>query len=160
MKQVCEVVVEEPGLGPVHGPPFKNKSTTTDAGARADILARGFFEPQIDNYWDCTIVDTGQKSALKKGLKPETVLAEAQREKRDKYEERIKRLGGSFTPFAASVFGTLAPDAERTILTLMKKMSKDGNDVQRPEDLRSMRTTPHPAGDRQGHLDVHPFTLP
>ena len=40
------------------------------------------------------------------------------------YEERVERLGGSFTPFAASVYGTLAPESERVILTLMDKMKK------------------------------------
>lgn len=127
MRGVCGKtgVIEEPELGPVRGPPFANKNTTTDSGARTDILARGFFEPQMDAHFDVTIIDTAQKSALKKGIKPETLLAEAQREKRDFYEERVKRLGGSFTPFAASVYGTLAPESERVILTLMSKMSKE-----------------------------------
>ena len=126
MRSVCGKtgVIEEPELGPVQGPPFVNAKTSTDAGARTDILARGFFEPQKDAHFDTTIVDTACKSALEKGLKPETVLANAQREKRDFYQERVERLGGSFTPFAASVYGTLAPESERVILTLVEKMKQ------------------------------------
>ena len=40
------------------------------------------------------------------------------------YEERVERLGGSFTPFAASVYGTLAPESERVILTLLDKLKQ------------------------------------
>ena len=123
-RRLKELARQEPVLGPVRGPPFRNNKTTTDPGARTDIVARGFFEPQRDAHFDVTIIDTAQPSALKKGLRPETVLATAQREKRDMYEERVERLGGSFTPFAASVYGTLAPESERVILTLMDKMKK------------------------------------
>ena len=56
-----------------------------------------------------------------------------------KYEERVRRLGGSFTPFAVSVYGTLAPEAERTILTLMKKMSKDVSDRKISEACARLR---------------------
>ena len=102
--------------------------TTTDENARPDILARGFFEPQVDVYFDVTIVDTAQKSALDKGLTPEAVLLRAEKSKRTKYRERVERIGGRFVPFAASVYGTLAEDSERTILTIMKKLSeKSGN---------------------------------
>jgi len=128
MKQVCDVVIAEPVLPPVQGPAFLEKGTTTDDNARPDILARGFFEPQIDVYFDVTIGDTAQKSALDKGLTPETVLLRAERDQRRKYQERVERIGGRFVPFAASVYGTLAEDSERTILTLMKKLSeKTGN---------------------------------
>jgi hypothetical protein len=126
LKVVCgqTAVYEEPELGPIMGGPFLNKRTTTDPGARTDIAARGFFEAQMWAHFDVTIIDTACKSALKKGLKPETVLANAQRLKRDMYEERVKRLGGSFTPFAASVYGTLAPESEHVIQTIMSKMPK------------------------------------
>lgn len=125
MGEVCETVIEEPTLGPIRGPPFTNKNTTTDPEARADILARGFFQPQQDAFFDVTIVDTAKKSALDKGLSPWGVLAQAQRDKRDKYDERVRRLGGTFTPFAASVYGTLAPESERVLLTLVQKLTKE-----------------------------------
>ena len=53
------------------------------------------------------------------------VLARAQQDKREKYDERVQRLGGTFTPFAASVYGTLAPESERVVLTLVKKLTKE-----------------------------------
>ena len=139
MKEVCETVIEEPVLGPVHGPPFRNKKTTVDAGARTDILARGFFEPQIDAHFDVTIVDTCCASALRKQLRPEAVLAKAQRDKRDEYEERVTRTGGSFTPFAASVYGTLAPESERVLLTLTSKLSKTGGPRRTTEACARLR---------------------
>jgi hypothetical protein len=91
MRGICETVIEEPELGPVTGPPFKNENTTTLPGARTDILARGFFEPQVDSHFDVYIVDTAKKSALKKGMSPEAVLAQAERGKRNEYEERVTR---------------------------------------------------------------------
>jgi len=124
MKGACDTVIAEPVLPPVHGPPFKNKKTTIDPDARPDIFTRGFFEPQVDNYWDVTIVDTAQQSALDKGMTPEAVLHKAETEKRDKYQERVERLGASFTPFVASVDGTLAEESERAILTLVKKIAE------------------------------------
>jgi hypothetical protein len=125
MGEVCETVVEEPRLGPVIGPPFANKNTSTDPEARGDILARGFFQPQQDAFFDVTIVDTAKKSALAHGRSPAGVLARAQQDKRDKYDERVQRLGGTFTPFAASVYGTLAPESERVLLTLVKKLTSE-----------------------------------
>jgi hypothetical protein len=124
MRGVCETVVEEPYLGPVIGGPFLKDTTTTGPEARADILARGFFQPQRNSLFDVTIVDTAKKSALKKGLKPETVLAAAERAKRNEYEERILRQGGTFTPLAASVYGTLAHDSEQVLQRLAGMLAK------------------------------------
>ena len=116
-------VKEEPLLGPVHGPPFKNKSTTVDPLARTDIRVRGFFEPQRDSDFDVVIVDTNKESALKKGLRPETVLENAQTAKRDEYGEHVTRRGGTFTPLACSVYGTLAQESERVLLQIIAKLS-------------------------------------
>ena len=58
----------------------------------------------------CTLTATAKKSALDKGLSPHTVLTTAEKAKRDMYEERVRRMGGSFTPLAASVYGTLATE--------------------------------------------------
>jgi hypothetical protein len=87
----CETLVEEPLLGPIVGGPFVKDTTTTAPDVRADIMARGFFQAQQNSLFDVTIVDTAKESALKKGLRPETVLAAAERAKRNEYEERILR---------------------------------------------------------------------
>jgi hypothetical protein len=123
MKIVCETVVLEPVLPEVLAP-FKNDKTTRDKDARTDVMARGLFEPQQDFHTDVVITDTCQNSAISKGLKPETVLAEAAREKDDRYLERVQRHGGSFIPFAASIYGTLSPQADRIITTIMHKIAE------------------------------------
>ena len=120
----CEVVVEEPLLGPIFGGPFKNEKTTVDAEARTDIMARGFLEPQKEFHTDVVIADTCCNSAVKKKLKPETVLAEKSRQKDDTYLERIQRAGGDFTPFSASIYGTLSQDAERIVSVIMHKLTE------------------------------------
>ena len=123
MKLVCEVVDVETVLPEVRAP-FKNPKTTRDKDARTDVMARGLFEPQQDFHTDVVITDTCQNSAIAKGLKPETVLAEAAREKNDTYLERVQRLGGSFIPFAASIYGTLSPEADRIITTIIHQLAQ------------------------------------
>ena len=124
MKLVCEVVDVETVLPEVRAP-FKNPKTTRDKDARTDVMARGLFEPQQDFHTDVVITDTCQNSAIAKGLKPETVLAEAAREKNDTYLERVQRLGGSFIPFAASIYGTLSPEALRRSYTNWRRRKVD-----------------------------------
>ena len=124
MRGVCETVVEEPFLGPVVGGPFLKDTTTTDPEARADILARGFFQPQRNSLFDVVITDTAKQSALKKRMSPEAVLREAERGKDDEYSERVVRKGDTFTPLAASVYGTLAPRAEQVLQRLAGLLAK------------------------------------
>lgn len=72
------------------------------------------------------VVDTGTPCHVdRKSLQ---VLQDKERRKRGKYQERVEAIGGTFTPLACSVYGTLAPEAAK-VLTL----TVNGLDEERPE---------------------------
>jgi hypothetical protein len=125
MRQACGTATLEPAIGPVSGPAFERKTTTTDEGARGDIKARGIFQDQVDSIFDTVVVNTFKPSAKKKGLKSHSILRAAEKGKRAEYEERVTRNGQTFTPLASSTLGTLDPEAEHVLLRLAKKLSKE-----------------------------------
>ena len=69
-----------------------------------------------------------KKSAKKKGLTPEAVLKIAERTKRAENEERVLRIGGTFTPLACSVYGTLGAESEQVLQVLAAKMKEKTED--------------------------------
>lgn len=123
-KRVSPTVTAEPFLGPPDG--MKKKSTTRDLEARCDILATGIFTSGDLALFDVAVIDTFADCYMDK--KSITVLKEKEKKKRDKYEERVAAIGGSFAPLVCSVTGVMAPEASK-ILTLVVH----GLDAERPE---------------------------
>ena len=124
-KKVSTTVVEEPFLPLPDGLRTTKKSTTLDLDARADVYVRGISRPLSNDYFDVAVIDTGTKSHVNK--KSMTALRDKEKRKRDKYEERVQVVG-TFTPLVCSVFGTLGPDAAKTLQLTVK-----GLDEEQPE---------------------------
>ena len=124
-------------LDVVMGPAFEKKSTTTEMGARPDILARGVFGDQKDCYFDVVVTDTG--CASKEKWRTAAVLREAESMKRRNYEERVRRMGASFTPLACSVYGTLAPESTETLATVLRKMKPTRDEKKDTTALHRMK---------------------
>ena len=124
-KKVSSTVVSEPYLPLPSGLRNPKKTTTLDLDARADIYVRGNSRPLSNDYFDVAVIDTGTNCHV--GKKSMTVLREKERKKNNKYLERIM-TAGTFTPLVCSVYGTLAPDAAKTLQLVVK-----GRDDEQPE---------------------------
>ena len=84
-----------------------------------------------------TAVDTGMASAGTRG--PATMLAEAERKKRAKYDERIRHMGATFTPLACSVYGTLGQEASLVLHQTVKKIGAKKGETSDTMFLHSVR---------------------
>jgi hypothetical protein len=124
-KKVSTTVVEEPFLPLPTGLRTTKKTTSLDLDARADIFVRGISRPLSNDYFDVAVIDTGTNSHV--GKKSMTALRDKEQRKRAKYDERIQAVG-SFTPLVCSIYGTLAPEAAKTLQLIVK-----GLDEEQPE---------------------------
>ena len=123
-KAGCNLVQEEPYVPMPRGVVFAKDSTTRDPNARADILARGLFTPQQDAYLDIAVVDTAAKSYVDRKESPQHVLSSAESRKRNKYGERVQHIGSAFAPLVHSVYGTLAPEAEKILSLVVNRLDR------------------------------------
>ena len=124
-RKVTPTVIEEPSIGAGIGATYQCRSTTTDPDARPDIMARGIYSPAQDAYFDVAVVDTGADSRGK--LTSEAVLRDHERAKHRKYDERVHHLG-KFVPLVCSVYGTLAPESERTLSCVTRALGGETED--------------------------------
>ena len=81
-----------------------------------------FGDAQSDNYFDVVVVDTGKRSSVTRGTK--SVLRDAEQYKRAKYDERVRRMGATFTPLACSICGTLATESTQTLAAVVRKVQQ------------------------------------
>ena len=87
--KISDTVVYEPILPQGVSSGITLNSTSTEFGARADIMVRGLYQPQQNAYLDVAVVDTGCRSCTR--MKAQTVLHEREERKRRKYKERLHR---------------------------------------------------------------------
>jgi hypothetical protein len=69
------------------------------------------------------VVDTGARAYRAK--KAMTVLRDKEQRKADKYEERTEMMGGTFVPLVCSVYGMLAPESVKTLMTVVGELNED-----------------------------------
>ena len=125
-RKVATHVRYEPLIGLPRGVVFSRGTTTPKLDARADVLARGLFKPQKDAYGDVKVMDTGQDSYEHKEALD--VLTSGERGKRDKYEERVQ-MYGDFVPLVCSVYGTLEPEAAKTLHSVARRTEPEESRV-------------------------------
>ena len=68
LTEVCYNVATEPTLQPLFGETFSSLTATTDAEARADIRARGFWSKSQDAYFDIRVFHPNASSYVSKPL--------------------------------------------------------------------------------------------
>ena len=122
LQQVSATVLEEPLVPQAVGVSFRRAATTTDPGARADLLATGVLRPTEDVYFDVAVVDTGAASYEPRGAVQ--VLREKEGKKKAQYEERVAATG-AFVPLVGSVYGTLAPEANKILALVVEKIGEE-----------------------------------
>ena len=68
LMEVCYNVATEPLLQPLNGETFSHLTANTDAEARADIRARGFWSKSQDAYFDVRDFHPNAPSYISKSL--------------------------------------------------------------------------------------------
>jgi hypothetical protein len=120
-RKASATVTSEPFLAAPVG--LKRTSSSTKDGARADIFATGIIRAGQGTFFDVAVLDTGADCHLpKKALR---VLTDREGAKTGKYEERALLLGATFVPLVCSVYGTLAPEAAKTLTLAVAKLNEE-----------------------------------
>ena len=120
-KRVSTFVKAEPFVAPALPCYMTRPSTTRRVDARADILVGGLYRLLEDAYLDCFVTDTAADSYVKR--KPKACLSEKETRKHGKYDERVKPIG-AFSALGCSVYGTLAPEAERILNLVIRGLDE------------------------------------
>ena len=107
MSEVCHEVCIEPHLQPITGETFSNVSAITDAGARLDIAAQGFWGSNFERaFFDVRVFNPFAPSNRLSSFS--STYAKHENEKKRAYEQRVREVEhGSFTPLVMSSTGGL-----------------------------------------------------
>ena len=117
---VCHDVVKEPHLLPVRGEKILSKNQSD--GARADVSALGLWSPFSRAFLDIMVFNPLAKTNWAKDISD--MYSSNEKKKRDDYNDRIIQIEkGTFTPLVFSCTGGAAPEAEKFIKQLAKKIA-------------------------------------
>ena len=118
----CRNVYTEPALLPT-SPELHPKGTTTDSGARLDIVATGLYGRNARTFMDVRITHPNAPSNLNVPL--DKLYKRNEEEKKTKYNSRvINTERASFIPLVFSTAGTTAPECDRFHKRLARLISK------------------------------------
>ena len=111
LTEVCHDVCVEPRLQPLTGETLSTRSATTEDNARLDVAASGFWGGRFERaFFDVRVFNPYAPS--NKTLPTATCYRRHEREKRRKYEERIREVEhASFVPLVMSCTGGAGPCA-------------------------------------------------
>ena len=118
LNEVCRNVAIEPRLLPLTGEVLSLSSANTEDNARLDIKARGFFREGKTAYFDIRVTNLNAPSYQNKST--ETVLKNAEQEKKRSYNQRVIEVEhGSFTPLVFRSNGAMGKEC----ITFHKKLA-------------------------------------
>eukprot|EP00731_Ephydatia_muelleri_P019440 Em0012g265a len=110
LTEVCHNVTTEPTLQPLNGETFSYRTANTDAEARADIRARGFWSKGQDAYFEVRVFHPNASSYVSKPLS--ALFRTHEQAKKREYEQRIHDVEhGVFTPLVFSTSGAMGREA-------------------------------------------------
>ena len=110
LTEVCHNVATEPTLQPLNGETFSYCTANTDAEARADIRARGFWSKGQDAYFDVWFFYPNASSYVSKPLS--SLFRTHEQAKKREYGQRIRDVEhGVFTPLVFSTSGAMGREA-------------------------------------------------
>ena len=118
LTEVCHDVRIEPHLQPLAGDTLSTHSAATNDDARLDVVASGFWGGRFERtFLDVRIFNPHAPS--NKSLQTTTCYRRHEREKRRKYEERIREIEhATFVPLVLSCTGGAGPSATTFIKRL------------------------------------------
>ena len=118
LNEVCRNVAIEPRLLPLTGEVLSLSSANTEDNARLDIKTRGFFREGQTAYFDIRV--TNLKAPSYQNKSTETVLKNAEQEKKRSYNQRVIEVEhGSFTPLVFGSNGAMGKEC----ITFHKKLA-------------------------------------
>ena len=111
LTEVCHDVCIEPRLQPLSGETLSTRNATTEDNARLDVAASGFWGGRFERaFFDVRVFNPYAPS--NRTLQTATCYRRHEREKRRKYEERIREVEhASFVPLVLSCTGGAGPCA-------------------------------------------------
>ena len=122
LDEVTYDVQIEPQLQPLTGETLQ-PGANTEAEARLDIAARGFWTRGEKAFFDVRIFNPFAKTHLSSKL--DTVFRQNESAKKKEYNERVIKVEhGSFTTFVLSAYGGFGRETSRCILTLIEKVAE------------------------------------
>ena len=124
LTEVCHNVATEPTLEPLQGESFRLASTSTADGARLDIAASGFWGGRFERtFFDVQVCNPLVQSNAPSRI--QSVYRRYERQKRRKYEERIREVEhASFCPLIFSTSGGAGPAATSFLKCLADRLSE------------------------------------
>ena len=123
LSTVCKDVELEPVLQPLTGENFTKKSANTEAGARLDVSARGFWTRGNKAFVDVRIFNPISKTNMSKSLK--SAYKANENAKKREYNERVLQIEhGTFTPLIFSTFGGTGFEGNRFMKKLNEKIAQ------------------------------------
>ena len=111
LTEVCHDVCVEPDLQPLTGEQMNNATAITDAGARLDIAANGFWGGRFERtFIDVRVFNPHAQSNRHSSLS--TCYRKHERIKKRAYEQRVREVEhASFTPLVLAATGGMANEA-------------------------------------------------
>ena len=111
LTEVCHDVCVEPDLQPLTGEQMNNATAITDAGARLDIAANGFWGGRFKRtFIDVRVFNPHAQSNRHSSLS--TCYRKHERIKKRAYEQRVREVEhASFTPLVLAATGGMANEA-------------------------------------------------
>ena len=111
LTKVCHDVCVEPDLQPLTGEQMNNATAITDAGARLDIAANGFWGGRFERtFIDVRVFNPHAQSNRHSSLS--TCYRKHERIKKRAYEQRVREVEhASFTPLVLAATGGMANEA-------------------------------------------------
>jgi hypothetical protein len=101
--------------------PIVREASSNSPALIADLSVRGVWLPQSEALFDIRIVDTDAQSYVNRS--PSDVLASAEKEKKDKYQQACIERRALFTPLCISVDGMLGNETTVYIKKLADMLS-------------------------------------
>ena len=122
LREVCQEVTTEPCLQPLSGEIFP-RSTNTEANARLDIRARGFWDNMQDAFFDVRVFHPFAPSYQAQKLS--SLYKQHEQKKRLEYGQRVREVEhGCFTPLVCTTSGRMAPEATVFLKRLASMLSE------------------------------------
>ena len=110
LTEACHNVATEPLLQPLTGEHLNYRTANTDAAARLDIRARGFWNGAQDAFFDVRVFHPNASSNRSMSL--QSAFRRHEQAKKREYGERVREIEhGVFTPLVLSTTGGLGIEA-------------------------------------------------
>ena len=123
LTEICHNVATEPLLQPLTNESFPHRTANTDANARLDIRARGFWNTGQDAFFDVRVFHPNASS--NRSMTTAAAYRKHEPAKKREYAQRVREVEhGVFTPLVLSTTGGMAREATTFYKRLADELSR------------------------------------